>query len=198
VALATATELGKFGSREWTRGVLTNFQKHFQATEKASFNGEPVGDRFTAGKMAEWSGENGGQLKPEELDALVEFLVAQGQRSDVLPVDAKLVEAGKEIFEVGTDSVSVSCSSCHSLHAVGDDAPLEGGGKNAPNLTGYASEAWLHSFVRNPGAVEHYGKHNAMPGFADRLSDKELQLLVDWMLHRWYEPPTTEAHAVQD
>jgi ubiquinol-cytochrome c reductase cytochrome b subunit len=197
-AVATATDLGKFGSREWIRGVLTDFKTHFKATENARFNGEPVGDHFTAGKMAEWSGENAGQLKPEELNALVEFLVAQGARPDVPPADPQLAATGKEIFELGTDSVTVSCTACHSMHAKGDDAPLEGGGKNAPNLTGYASEAWLKSFIRNPGSDENYGKHNAMPGFADTLSETELQLLTDWMLHRWYEAPTTAAHAVKD
>ena len=59
-----------------------------------------------------------------------------------------------------------------------------------PQLTGYASEEWLRDFLSNPGAEQHYGSKNAMPSFKKRMTDtdKDRDLLIRWMRHRWYEP----------
>ena len=190
-SVVTATDLGKFGSREWVKGLLTDFKTHFQETENASFKGEPLKDHFTGGDMASWSETNGTKLTTEEVDALTEFLVAQSGRPQSPLVDPMLVAKGKELFELGTDAVTDSCIGCHAMHALGDEKALEGGG-NGPDLTGYGSEAWLKSFIGNPGSKDHYGDRNRMPGFAERLSEKEMQLLVDWMQHDWYEAPKDE------
>ncbi len=187
VVAPTATDLGKFGGREWAKEVLTNFGKVFAATESASFEGKPLGKHFTDGSMSGWAEEHGKKMKVEELDAVVEFLVAQSGRKLDPPLDPKKVEAGKEFFQDGNDQITESCSSCHAMHARGDQQPLDGGG-NAPDLTGYGSEKWLTSFINNPGAKEHYGKRNRMPGFEKRMSPFETKLLVDWMNHNWYEP----------
>lgn len=187
VVAPTATDLGNFGSRDWVKAVLTDFGKHFAPTEKASFEGQPLGKHFTEGSMATWSAENGSKLKPDELEAIVEFIVAQSGREISPPIDPRKVEAGKEFFLDGNDEITESCSSCHAMHAKGDEQPLDGGG-NGPDLTGYGSEKWLTSFVNNPGTKEHYGKRNRMPGFEKRMSPKEVELLVKWMNHNWYIP----------
>ena len=64
----------------------------------------------------------------------------------------------------------------------------DNGSEGYPMLTGYASEVWLRSFLLNPGAEEHYGENNAMPSYKDRMSEKDLDILIRWMRHRWYEP----------
>ena len=193
-AKATATDLGKFGTREWATAVILDFKKHFAETANASIDGKPLGEHFTAGPMAEWSAENGPKFKKEELEALVEFLVAQSGRPQTPAIDAAKVTKGKEIFEIGTDDVSESCTSCHAMQAVGDAAPLEGGG-NGPNLTGYGSEKWLRSFIGDPGSKDHYGKRNQMPGFAERLSPKENDLIIKWMLGEYAETKIPKAAA---
>jgi len=180
-AVPSAADLGKFGTRDWVRAVLTDYQRVFEHTKNV--DGEP----FTEGTMANWVSENVPNMKVEEIDAVVEFLVAQSGRTDISPpLNPELVAAGKDFFELGSDDVAESCVSCHAMKAVGDEEALVGGG-SAPDLTGYMSEAWLKSFLKNPGAKEHYGKANAMPGFKERYTERELQLLVDWMQGR-YEP----------
>lgn len=188
----TATELGKFGSREWVKTVLTDFAKHFAPTEIASFDGKPLAKHFTEGSMAEWSANNGAKMKQEELEAVAEFIVAQSGREFSPPLDPKKIEKGKEFFLDGNDEITESCSSCHAMHAKGDAQPLDGGG-NGPDLTGYGSEKWLTSFIHNPGAKEHYGKRNRMPGFEKRMTPQEVQMLVKWMNHNWYMPKDAPA-----
>ncbi len=194
VVAPTATDLGDFGDRTWVKSILTNFAKHFEATEIASFEGKPLAKHFTDGSMATWSTDNAPKMKPDELDAIVEFMVAQSGRKIHPPLDPKKVEAGKLFFQDGNDVITESCATCHAMHPRGDEQPLDGGG-NGPDLTGYGSEKWLTSFINNPGAKEHYGKRNRMPGFEKRMSPFETKLLVDWMNHNWYEPPGAPAAA---
>ena len=44
----------------------------------------------------------------------------------------------------------------------------------------------------DPGAERHYGKRNAMPSYKDRMSQKDFDILLRWMRHRWYEPEAAE------
>ncbi|MES2791498.1 MAG: cytochrome b N-terminal domain-containing protein [Planctomycetota bacterium] len=194
VVPGTATDLGNFGTREWVKSVITEFPKVFAATETASFDGKPVGKHFTEGSMANWSTEHGTKMKVEEVNAVAEFLMAQSGRELTPPLDPKLVEAGKAFFLDGNDTITESCSSCHSMHAKGDAQPLDGGG-NGPDLTGYGSAKWLTSFINNPGAKEHYGKRNRMPGFEKRMTTEETRMLVDWMQGNWYKPQGEAAKA---
>ena len=62
-----------------------------------------------------------------------------------------------------------------------------------PDLTRYGSIAWLREFIGDPGNKKFYGSHNAMPGFGDRLTDRELGLIVDFLLHNWPEKPLKES-----
>jgi ubiquinol-cytochrome c reductase cytochrome b subunit len=199
-AKPTATDLGTFGSREWVKAVLTDFATLFKDTENASWDGKPLGKQFTNPErgMAGWVKKHETELKPEEVDNLVEFMVAQSGRELDPPLDLKKVEAGKAYFVDARDGVE-ACANCHAMNVPKvADGPLEeiaGGDGTAPDLTGYGSDKWLKSFINNPGADTHYGKKNRMPAFAGRISDKELQMLVDWMRHQWYEPKTEHAGA---
>ncbi|MEX0726903.1 MAG: cytochrome b N-terminal domain-containing protein [Planctomycetaceae bacterium] len=200
-AVETAADLGTFGSREWMIAVLTDYQNHFAPLKNLkNENGEPVGERFLNGDMASFSSDNReALLAPENkgsLAALVEFVVAQSGREFTPPIDADLVKAGRAIFETGTlkEGVIADCKSCHSLHARGEETALSEDGYG-PNLTGYASAEWLKSFISNPGAEEHYGDNNLMPAYAEKLTEKELDLLVRWMVGDYYR--SEEAHAAE-
>lgn len=182
-AAPTAADLGKFGTRDWIHGMLHDpaGKENFGPTEKT------VGDRFTKGAMVGWVDDyvKGHKATEAELNAVIEFLIDQGRRVDEPPPDAKLVAAGKTFFLDGSDNVAESCNSCHAMKLPDSD---DAGGGNGPDLTGYGSAAWLRSFIRDPGHARFYGKKNAMSAFpADNLSDKELDLIVEWMLHGWPE-----------
>jgi len=188
-SLATASDLGQFGKRAWIRGFLENpgGPKYFGPTRKGLINGKPIGNRFTdEGQMAGWAKDNFPKMKKREVDGIVEFLIAQGQRTDIEPPDSKLVEVGKNFWENGSDDAD-ACGTCHGMNSKRKDL-READGSGVPDLTGYASKEWLRSFLMNPGAGRHYGDNNAMPAFKDRMTEKDLDILVRWLRHRWYEP----------
>ncbi len=191
--VATASDLALLGTRDWIRGMMTSpaDDRHFGMTRHGSFDGQTLGDRFTDGEMAKWVAENvhARLMKDEDVAAVVEFLAGQSGRADVAPLNAKQAAAGKQFFAEGSDAVSTTCYSCHEMRL--KDELFESGSAGVaagPDLTGYCSETWLREFISNPGQKKFYGKRNAMPAFADRLSEKDLNLLVEWLLHRWPEP----------
>ncbi|MGE5194038.1 MAG: c-type cytochrome, partial [Deltaproteobacteria bacterium] len=185
----TASDLGKFGQREWIRGFITNpaGPTHFGPTVNGSFEGQPIGKRFVEGQMATWAKDNVPNMKEKEIDAVVEFLVAQSHRTDMAPPNEELVQQGRDFFEGGSDTVETSCLGCHEMKINGE-ALGSSGLTPAPELTGYGSEEWLRDFLLDRGAARHYGKRNAMPSYKDRMSEKDFDILLRWMRHRWYEP----------
>ena len=187
----TAADLGHFGSRQWITKVLADYHSTFAPLE----NEGEKGKRFLTGEMASWATDNAEVLKKTEnaeaLKGLVEFVVAQSGRKDFEPFDPALVAAGKEIFTGGKlaiGSLSANCSDCHALKpADGSESLGDGAGPGYPTLTGYAGKAWLKAFVKNPAADSFYGAdHNAMPAFEGKLSDKELEHLVDWLMSDYF------------
>ncbi|MDB5387781.1 MAG: qcrB [Planctomycetaceae bacterium] len=196
IAKPSATDLGNFGSREWMKAVLTDFATLLKDTEYASWEGKPLGKHFTDPKrrMAGWAAEHGAKLKPDEIENLVEFMVAQTGRELKPALDPKKVDAGRTFFLENDNA----CGNCHAMSEAKKDGPLEeiaSGDGGAPDLTGYGSDSWLKGFIKDPGTEKFYSKRNRMPGFGDRLSEKELQMLVDWMRHQWYEPKSQEENA---
>ena len=189
---ATASDLAGFGSREWIKGFITNpaGPAHFGPTVNGSFDGQPIGKRFVDGEMAQWAKTNVPEMKPREIDGVVELLVAQGSRRDLTPPDPALVQEGRAFFESGRDDVQ-SCNDCHALHVRGEKEELaSGGAAAAPSLTGYSSADWLRQFLMNPGAEHNYGKRNVMPAFDSRImSERDRETLVRWLTGDWFELP---------
>jgi ubiquinol-cytochrome c reductase cytochrome b subunit len=195
-----------FASREWTRAVLTNFSGHFAPLANMTGQFEEPAKAILEGTMNDWSQSNAETLtKPEnkeDFDALVEFLYAQSQRPDALPPNDPKVVRGQEIFtsgELAAGSID-ACVDCHSMRplALVDQAvvPAEEALSEDlfPVLTGYGSTSWLKSFISNPQA--HYAGgdgNNAMPAFADQLSEHELELLARWLSENYYRAPGSKA-----
>jgi mono/diheme cytochrome c family protein len=128
----------------------------------------------------------------EEVAAVVEFLLAQGDRADLGPVDQELAAKGREVFELGSLDANAegaedrACLQCHEMVIGG--APLGTQGMaQAPELTAYGSEKWLRDFVLNPGAPHNYGDRNAMPSYKDRMSQEEFDILMKWLRRQWLE-----------
>ncbi len=196
-----APDLGGFGSREWTRRVLVDYHELFAPLKNLTMEEKNIGERFLAGDMANWVTENKAVLSDpanaDSLKGLVEFLVSQGERPADGPIDATLVAAGRAIFEKGTlaqGALSSACVDCHGMHTRGEGEALSENSGTAPTLTGYAGKAWLKRMILTPEHADLYGDNNAMAPFAGKLSDRELDLLVDWMVGDFFQPATPAAH----
>jgi ubiquinol-cytochrome c reductase cytochrome b subunit len=182
-----------FGTRHWIGSVLKDFRGHFASLENiteeqgASAERAEAAEYILNGSMADWSDSNAETLFAEanqaDAEALIEFLYAQSGRADALPPDDEKVQRGREIFETGelAEGSVDACIDCHAMHALGDDEPLSE--DLYPILTGYGGREWLTAMISDPEA--HYG-NNAMPAFADQLSERELEMLVRWMTGEYY------------
>jgi quinol-cytochrome oxidoreductase complex cytochrome b subunit/mono/diheme cytochrome c family protein len=192
---ATATDLGKFGTREWAKGVLLDYHEVFAPLKKITKDGENLGDKYLTGDMGSWSKDNRELLldpeNAETLAGLVEFLAAQSERKDLAPFNEALVAKGRDTFEHGTiakGELSQSCTDCHALKPVGS-VEVIGTTEYGPELTGYGGRAWLRHFIADPGAPENYGStdgHNAMPSFGKSLSEPEIDLIARWLIFDYY------------
>ncbi len=191
-------------SREWIREVLTDFRGHMASLENitaADDAPETLVERAAAAAtildtdgsgMANWSSENREVLlnrdHSDDFEALVEFLYAQGGYEDAISPDDERFARGREIFEngeFGEEGLSQGCADCHKLQVVGEDSMAFDYG-DGPDLTGYMGVDWLRGFIADPGHYynsDYYSGDpaNAMPGFADQLSDQEISMLARWL-----------------
>ncbi len=184
----TAADLGTFGTSAWLKSVITDYSTTFAPLNNAGAN---VKEHFVKNsEMAGWSKANAQvwrlQANEQSLEDLAAFLQSQGGRkSPTVAADAASIKRGREIFVSGKlaagEIKESNCIDCHSLKPRGEEEVLGAGGA-APTLTGYAGADWLREFLKNPGHAQFYGEHNAMPAFGDRLSEKEMDLLVRWMV----------------
>jgi len=127
------------GNRAWLRGMIST----------------PSGDAYWGHtKLAKTEGamKPMDALKPEELDAVVEWLWAESGASDI---DATKRKAGEAVFDG-------ACSDCHSRE--------EGVSGNAPALATLGSRAYYLSYISNPKSALHMGKNSEMPRFDAELS----------------------------
>ena len=167
---SSASDLAGFGRQEWISELLKN-------PSAARFFGNT---EHKDGEMAEWSKKNISLMSREEIDAVAAFLAVQTQAAKVPRPDADLVARGAEVFAFGSWEGAQACSECHTLKH--PDIPMSGEMVAAPDLTDYASKAWLHGIITDPTDPEYYGERNdRMPKFSERLTPQELQLLIEWM-----------------
>jgi ubiquinol-cytochrome c reductase cytochrome b subunit len=188
---ATASDLATFGTRDWIRGILTDpaGPQNFGATANLS----EVGERFTKGEMAQWVSEcvTAKLVADDEIAALTEFLFSLSERIPRAAADDSLVAKGQKLFAEGKDGVT-ACFDCHTMKIREDPEGLFADtsaqiASGAPDLTGYGSSAWLRDFISDPSSKRFYGSHNAMPGFGKQLTDREMGLIVKFLLHDWPE-----------
>ena len=99
-----------------------------------------------------------------------------------LPYQEKLSEEERESgFDVFFDELA--CIDCHDIEDEDEGT--------APDLTGYGSREWLIAIVSNPEHDRFYGEDNdRMPSFGkdNKLTDREIGLIVDWLRQDYYEP----------
>ena len=190
---ATATDLGNFGSPAWIKAVITDFKGTFTAFEnvKDKDDKKKVAEsskHFLEGEMSGWSSTHAQHWRVKEneqaLTDLVAFLHSQGQRRGAPGISDESPKRGRQIFETGklpVGQLESNCIDCHSLQPIGEDKLLGEVGAG-PTLTSYGGERWLREFLSKPGHEKFYGSNNTMPAFGERLTEKELDLLVRWMV----------------
>ena len=190
---ATATDLGKFGSDDWIKKVITDFKGTFADLENVKDKADKTkvaesSKHFLEGEMALWSMSHAQHWRVEEnkqaLSDLAAFLSSQSQRKGAPGVWDEAAKRGRQIFETGKLPVGAfdsKCIDCHAIEPLGEEKLLGEIGAG-PILTNYSGKAWLRDFLKNPGHEQFYGSNNAMPAFGERLTEKELDLLVRWMV----------------
>jgi ubiquinol-cytochrome c reductase cytochrome b subunit len=186
----SAANLWKFGTLEWTRGILDPAKiagphyfgnTKFKDGDMAKFVKEKIGEKLT-----ELQGEEQTKFRQSIEDVAIAVTAESGRKIDGVADAEKRAESGrKAIVDV------FACIDCHKLGKEGDVGM-------APDLTGYASREWLTAFLSNPADERFYRDENdRMPAFAphpndpsNRLSPEDLATLVLWLRGEWYEPAT--------
>ncbi len=173
----TASELKGFGTREWLAGLMDPDRiatvHYFGAT------------RFKNGKMVKFVRKDVPAYTSEQKEGLkkvVAAISAEAQLVSQAGIDA--AEKAQIVEGAALLRGSFRCGECHLFHNKDDDA-------TAPDLTGYASRAWLTEFILNPSHAKFYGERNdRMPKFGeDKVLDaKALGMLADWLRGDWYRP----------
>lgn len=102
-------------------------------------------------------------LPDPQIDQLVAYISSLSQASP-----SPEANAGLKLFQ------QKNCQMCHGVP--GSQPAL------VFDLTGYGSENWLKSFIKNPAQPNLYGQASQMPGFGNILSDKELDDMVQFLL----------------
>lgn len=147
--------LDGFGSRQWAAAVVTwpDHPELFGATE---IHEMPPQLR---------------RLREEGVRAVSEWLYSQGVEPGDPPADAALAATGSEIYHR-------RCTVCHQ--GAGDTSETEASERDAPDLDGWGSRAWIRAQVVDPASPRNYGARNHMPSFRDRLSADDLARVVEY------------------
>jgi ubiquinol-cytochrome c reductase cytochrome b subunit len=116
------------------------------------------------------------KLDAEQRKAVVEFLFAQGNEPGDPPQDAAIVARGQHVFKD-------KCQDCHVFNGEGADE------FDGPDMTGYASRAWLIKQIKDPKAI--YGDLNEMTAFGEDMSDNDVQMVAIYLRRERFAQPET-------
>lgn len=196
----TAADLGGFGRREWMKAILVDYSNHFAPLKNAQWFKDAEAAVGTddevdyihpdESEMADWSGD-AEVLRSDEnaanLNAIVEYLVSEAGHTG-LTFDDGLVAKGEDLALVGNwvGIEEAACTNCHATIGEEFERRTEDDTGGYPDLAKYASAAWLTDFLKQPGHEQHYGAKNRMPAYADRMTERELDLLVKWLTGDYY------------
>lgn len=195
ISIPEATDLANFGSRDWMKSIIVDYGKHFAPLKNAQWypGADDAEFNLDVSEMAEASEEYAEAFKAEknagDLTALVEALVAmRNWKGDEGIIDSALAERGQQILDgepLADGSEISSCIDCHDT--IGSDLEVTGEGYGYPDLAEYGSAKWLKAFISDPGSDQFYGAKNHMPAYADKMNERDLDLLVRWMTDDYHE-----------
>lgn len=185
-----ASNLYRFGSRDWVAGILDPEQ----LTSGEYFGHTAFVKGFATQGMMDYVKNVLYNVPKEQLEKrredvhkIVLALSAEAnlsyQRDEDL-AEAKAIGAGRKLLL----SEELGCVNCHVYG--------EKGTATGPDLTGYGSRNWLREFIANPNHERFYPTSNdGMPAFRpdpnsagspdNILSERELLLIVDWLRRDW-------------
>lgn len=171
----SASDLKGFGSRAWVSGFL-----HADTILTSRYWG---GTYHAEGDMAMWLADHipEGEDEVTMRQNVVLALSAQAK----LPSQAEIDVRDSARIALGTAFIrntDYGCASCHTFEDVGTDSP---------DLTGWASRDWMIAFVNDPAHPRFFGRDNdRMPsyGVEKSLTQKEIEMVVDWIRGEWYTP----------
>jgi len=176
----SASDLHGFGSRAWAKGFL-----NADSILTSRYWGGTI---HTDGEMAAWLAD----YAPESDEAIAmreNVVLALSSRAQ-LPSQASLDRADSTRIAAGftfmRDTVN-GCAQCHKFQDVGVDSP---------ELTDWGSRQWMIEFVHDPAHPRFFGRDNdRMPSFGKEksMTDREIEMVVDWIRGEWYRPQTAPA-----
>ncbi|RMG32737.1 MAG: hypothetical protein D6725_17090 [Planctomycetota bacterium] len=178
----SAPNLWEFGSAAWIAGLLDPERiagpDYFGGTNKRA------GDMVeTVRSYFDGLEEQERRDVQEKLRLVAAALAAEAGRPGET-LSAEDVRRGRSLMVE-----EFACTDCHRFH---DEGELG----SAPDLTGYASQAWIEEFVADPERERFYGDNNdRMPAFAaapcdaaeNTLKRSEIRIIARWLRGDWYE-----------
>jgi ubiquinol-cytochrome c reductase cytochrome b subunit len=176
----TASDLVRFGSRAWVRGLLENPRSPAYFGKVRSFDG-----------MAEW--KKSSKLKPNQLDDVADFVASFAAMPDDMTPDDWLNSPGVSDHP-GLAPFQKECGQCHVI-----DGFTDGGMRDAPKLFAWGSPRWIAHMVRKPRSSDRYGFLDAkdehqMPAFGtDQLTSSDLDVIVRYLKDDYAKPIASEA-----
>jgi mono/diheme cytochrome c family protein len=111
-------------------------------------------------------------LDAADLDNLSEYLYGQSVEPGDPAPDAAKVRLGDELFHN-------TCTICHQ--GEGDLSQTEPADRDAPDLTGWGTRAWIRGQILEPAHRTRYGTHNEMPAFNEELQGRDLEMVIDYV-----------------
>jgi len=143
------------------------------------------------------------ELSPKKVKKLIDLLAAEAELNEARPfvLGEKKAESVEgldldEVVELIDDDFGCLVS-CHRFY----DVDKIGKTTEGPDLTGYMSRRWMINFIKNPMNKQFYGsvkEHvSRMPTYFQSeddhlMSEKEIEMLVDWLRGKWYRKPPQE------
>jgi ubiquinol-cytochrome c reductase cytochrome b subunit len=164
----TASDLNRFGSRDWVRGLLAQPGSPAYLGKVAKFDG-----------MAEW--KRSSKLSAKQLEDVADFVASFALIPDDTTPDDWLNSPGVSDHP-GLAPFQKECGTCHAVEGLS-----EGGTRDAPKLFGWGSPRWIARMVRNPRSSDKYGfldakVENQMPAFGpDQITDSDLEAVVRYL-----------------
>jgi ubiquinol-cytochrome c reductase cytochrome b subunit len=171
----TASDLARFGSRAWIRGLLDSPSSPTYFGKVAKFDG-----------MAEW--KKSSKLSAKQLDDVADFVASFAAIPEAMTTDDWASTPGVS-GHPGLAPFQNECGKCHVI-----DGLTEGGLRDAPKLFGWGSPWWIARMIRNPRSSDRYGfleekQENQMPAFgADQIISGDLDALVRYLKDDYAKP----------
>jgi ubiquinol-cytochrome c reductase cytochrome b subunit len=176
----SASDLKGYGSREWLQGFL-----NADTILTARYWGGTI---HTEGDMTGWLGDHIPETD-EEIATRRNVVLALSSQA-ALPRQAAMDKKDSAQIAMGIafmTNTKNGCAECHKFQGVGTDSP---------ELDGWASREWMVAFVNDPSHPRFYGRDNdRMPsyGIEKSLSQREIEMVVDWIRQEWYAPKSAVA-----